>query len=73
MAIAQIYVALLDEGTDAWRPVQARDLGNGEFEILGIVPPGERWQFPPGSRVRCVNAHFADGKSALRASEAVRN
>jgi hypothetical protein len=67
----EIYVALLNEGTEVWRPVQARALGGGEFEILGIVPAGELWQFPPGTRVRCKEHHFADGIAALRAYEKV--
>jgi len=29
----EIYVALLDEGVEVWRPVQARALGGGIFEI----------------------------------------
>ena len=63
----EIYVALLDEGVDVWRPVQARALGGGEFEILGIVPAGELWEFPPGTRVRCREHDFADGVAGLLA------
>ena len=67
----EIYVALLNEGVEVWRPVQARALGGGEFEILGIVPAGESWEFLPGTRVRCKEHHFADGETGLRAYEKV--
>jgi hypothetical protein len=48
--LTQIYVYLLEEGVDVWRPVQARALGGDEFEILGPVPEDEVWEFPPGAR-----------------------
>jgi hypothetical protein len=65
-----VFVALLEEGTDVWRPVQARPLGSGEFELLGIVPTGETWQFPPGTLVKCKAKSLADGTVALVAYEA---
>lgn len=51
-----IYVKLLDEGTDVWRPTEAIDLGNGQFRILATPdydPTDETWEFPPGSIVGC--------------------
>ena len=71
MSPIKIYVALVDEAVDVWRPIQARDLGNGEFEVMGIVPAGERWEFPPGTRVRCREHRFADGATGLIAYEVV--
>jgi hypothetical protein len=64
-----IYVALLDEGIDVWRPVEAQP--EGEFyRIVGSVPEDEKWAFDPGSLVRCEPREFADG-SGLVAVEAV--
>jgi hypothetical protein len=57
----RIYVRLLDEGPDVWRPVEARDLGGGLFEILGSQPSGQNWEFPPGAFVRCARRKF-EGK-----------
>ena len=68
---ASIFVALLNEGTEVWRPVSAKAFGDNEFEILGIVPPQESWQFLPGVRVRCTEKVFADGSKALVAYAAV--
>jgi len=61
----EIYVALVDEGTKTWRPAQARAVAANEFEILGVVPEGEVWEFPPGTRVRCKEQQFASGETAL--------
>lgn len=48
-----IYVPLLNEGTDVWRPVEATRLAEDLYLILGVVPEDETWAFPPGSTVRC--------------------
>ena len=60
-----IYIYLLDEGTDTWRPTQAIDLGNGRYKVL---PTGnydledEVWEFLPGTIVRCEPRAFRDGE-----------
>ena len=64
----KIFVQLLNEGTDCWRPANARER-EGVFEILGIMPAGEEWQFAPGKRVLCRPKLFADGSTALVAFE----
>lgn len=51
-----IYVKLLDEGVDVWRPVLAESGTDvNSFLILpspaNAVPPGEDWEFKPGTRV----------------------
>jgi len=69
MSALQVYVQLVGEAVDCWRPVQHRDMGEGIVEILGIVPAGEEWQFVPGSKVRCRKRRFAYGKEGLMAYE----
>ena len=69
VSLSRIYIALLDEAVDVWRSVQARDLGGDQYEIMGIIPAGERWQFLPGTRVRCREHRFADGSIGLAAYE----
>jgi hypothetical protein len=71
MQNARIYVALVDEGVPAWRPVPVRSLGDDIYEVLGIIPPGEKWEFLPGSQVRCRQHKFEDGSVGLRAYERV--
>jgi hypothetical protein len=70
-ATAEIHVALLEEGTSVWRPVRARLLSGDTYEILGIVPQDEKWQFTPGTRVRCKEHVFSGGARGLVAYEAV--
>jgi len=58
-----VYVFLPDEGVDVWRPVHAVRSGNG-FRLLDATPDGahdgERWEFPPGSIVRCETRLLSD-------------
>src|SRR5215471_16598479 len=46
--MATIFVALLNEAVDVWRPVQARPLAQGLFRIVGVEcdVSDETWQFP---------------------------
>jgi hypothetical protein len=63
-----VYVRLLDEGTDVWRPVRASVLPDGTFRLLepdGYDPKTEKWEFPPSTKVRCVTRKFADGDEGL--------
>jgi hypothetical protein len=69
MQLAKIFVQLLNEGSDCWRPVSATERGDGVFEILGIIPAGEEWQYGPGMQVRCIERVFADGSTGLIASQ----
>ena len=64
-----IYVRLLDEGTEVFRPTEALDLGNGQFRLLptsNYDPEDEKWEFPPGSVVRGERVR-GDGDEYLRA------
>lgn len=51
-----IYIRLVDEGIDVWRPVTAKkgSMPNSFFILPAphnIIPPGESWEFSPGSYV----------------------
>jgi len=53
----KIFVYLLEEGTDVWRPTDAVSIGDGLFKILptsGYDPEDEVWEFPPGSIIRLM-------------------
>jgi len=62
--VVQIYVRLLDEGVDVWRPVQAEHLGGSVFRI--ICQPYDRkvesWQFEPGDEVFCEQIESNEGR-----------
>ena len=71
--ITQIYVYILDEGTDVWRPVWAKNLGNSLFEITSINQDvdDEKWQFAYGDVVRCERQSLSS-TDCLVAVEKVR-
>ena len=50
-----IYVFLLDEGVEVWRPVQATALGNNVYRIISEDPgpDTEQWEYTTGDTVRC--------------------
>lgn len=50
-----IYVPLLDEDIDVWRPVKARKLSEDTYLILDqdYDRDVETWQFEPGALVHC--------------------
>lgn len=63
-----VFVPLIDEGTDCWRPAYAVKVGHGVYRLLQQpVPSEERWAFCPGEAVECDHHDFADGTSGLRA------
>ena len=60
-----VYVALLNEGTDVWRPVAAEQVGPHDFRLLDSRPEGEEWQFSPGTVVSCEPRTFSGGATGL--------
>src|SRR5690348_15970137 len=70
---AIVYVRLLDEGVDVWRPVQAAARSDGSLELVApndYGPETEHWEFPPHTRVRCQVRRFEGGKEGLVAIKA---
>ena len=68
-SIETIYVRLLDEGVDVWRPVRAETLAEGQYRIISgnTNPENEKWEFGTGDVVHCVEKELMDGtKSNLR-------
>jgi hypothetical protein len=69
----QIFVRLVDEGVDVWRPVQAERLSDGVYRIAD--QPYDRdievWEFGPGEEVVCELISSSDGQilGATRSSE----
>jgi hypothetical protein len=56
-----IFVALLNEGTQCWRPVLAEHHTDNIYQIVDSVPAGEEWMFQPGDMVRCEEREFSEG------------
>jgi hypothetical protein len=72
-----IYIALLDEGVEVWRPAPAWKIGANVYIVLrpdDYDPDDERWEFPPGSTVLVEARQTSKGKlpTAVRATQADR-
>jgi hypothetical protein len=59
--MTQIYVPLLNEGTDVWRPASAEHIRENVYRITGEAPEGEQWKFSPGQLVRCRQQKLSAG------------
>jgi len=59
-----IYVYLLDEGTDTWRPVTAEHIRADIYRIISepADPEDEKWEFLPGTLVRCRQQPLSGGE-----------
>lgn len=73
----EIFVPLLDEGINVWRPTQAERLADGSYRVLPTPdydPTDEVWEFPPDSRVICEMKRLSDGVmlTAVRFAESHR-
>ena len=63
----EIYVPLLNEGTDVLRPAKGLALGGDVVQVVAAEdydPTVEEWEFPPGTKVRCVS-EFRQGRKLL--------
>ena len=57
-----IYMPLLHEGADVWRPVQAERISGRCYVVLGPVPDSEQWQFAPGTIVQARSKELSEGE-----------
>ena len=59
----RIYVSLLDENVEVWRPVQAERTGGNVYKILNqhYDRETEIWQFEPGDEVVCEEIESSEG------------
>jgi hypothetical protein len=63
-AVVTIYVELLEEAAQAWRPALAVHEFGSVYRLPQVLPhdmTGEVWAFPPGSLVHCEMRDFSDG------------
>lgn len=60
---AKIYVALLDESVEVWRPIVAELLYDHVYKIAEqpYDRDSERWEFEPGDEVICSDVEADDG------------
>jgi len=62
--LTEIFVSLLDEQVDVWRPVQAEHLRENVYKIVEqpYDEEDETWQFEPGDEVVCELIESSDGR-----------
>ncbi len=68
-----IYIPLLNEGTNVWRPTEGEKIFDMIFKVLptpNYDPENELWAFPPGTLVRCIY-ESKSGETILVAIEKV--
>ena len=64
--VTRIYVYLLDEGIDLWRPVDAEKVGDDFYRLIGSPPDDtENWEFKTGSVVRVENRMLSEGPALV--------
>ena len=66
-SMVTIYMPLLNEGTNVWRPVSAKHLAGDVYIVRDNVPDGEEWMFATGSTVRCESMTLNAGTKVLAA------
>jgi hypothetical protein len=68
--LTEIFVELLEEGVEVYRPVEAMSLGGDLYRIESLQSdPSEVWRFATGSVVRCRPTRFDGGYLGLLAIE----
>jgi hypothetical protein len=62
--LTEIFVSLLDERVDVWRPVRAKHLRENIYKIIEqpYDREDERWQFEPGDEVVCELVEANEGQ-----------
>ncbi len=65
MKTLTIFVEVVGEGTQCWRPVEAEQLSDSSFRIIGSKPEDEIWKFDRGDVVRCKPHPFHDGSGLV--------
>jgi hypothetical protein len=60
--MATVYVELLDESVEVWRPVAGLQVRDGVYRLSDAPAEEELWAFPPGSLVRVEERNLSDGR-----------
>jgi hypothetical protein len=68
--VTTIYMPLLEEGTDIWRPVEAMKIGELGYMVTEKAPPDEVWAFQPGHILRCEERKFDEGTHLVAVAKA---
>lgn len=73
--VDEVYVYLVNEAVDVWRPTMGRRLAGGRYMLLptdDYEDSGEGWEFPPGTIVECETRILSGGFESAPRLVAVR-
>jgi hypothetical protein len=62
--LTTIYMPLLNEGVDVWRPVEAMKITDLGYMVTENPRPDEEWAFQPGHILRCEERQLS-GEACL--------
>ncbi|MEI6221433.1 MAG: hypothetical protein WCP97_01580 [bacterium] len=66
-----IFIRLLNEGTEVWRPVEGLSIRDNIYQLLptdDYDPQIEEWEFKPGTYVYC---EFTENKFPNKPSKSI--
>jgi hypothetical protein len=69
-SLTTIYMPLINEGVDVWRPVEAMKIGELGYMVTQNAPPEEDWAFQPGQILRCEERVTSEGSQLVAISKA---
>jgi hypothetical protein len=67
--ISTIYVKLLEEGTDVYRPVEVEKINENTFRIKDQNDYDEVWEFSPGAIVEVEEKELTGEKCMIAVRE----
>jgi hypothetical protein len=73
MTATTVYVRLLGEGTDVYRPTLATACGNGVYRLHPTAeydPEDESWEFLPEQKVKCEIKKLHGGDRLIAVQQA---
>ncbi|QLC21236.1 hypothetical protein HFP51_02960 [Parasphingopyxis sp. CP4] len=63
--MTKIFMPLLNEGTDVWRPVEATLVDANSYRVEGTPSDGEEWAYGSGTIVLCEWNTLSSGERGL--------
>lgn len=61
----KIYIPLLNDETQSWRPVEAERVGTNTYRVVAFKPEDEEWPVTTNDIVQCKLQKFSDGTQGL--------
>ena len=69
--LTTIYMPLLNDGVDVWRPVEAMKITDLGYLVTENAPADEEWAFQPGSILRCEERQLSGETRLVAVAKAI--